>query len=345
MARIKEALYVDNSRLEGALKYNTIRVLDANVHEYANDPTNHERTGGQQLGFSGILQSNFVYNVNAEWQEKLANINIPVLGAVGTKVARAVTGDTSRTGIFTEKFYQGASYLVISPKFRVVDWNGDGNVIQTAVKVINKLLPMGNNKTVSELVNENPDYTKSLTKAISNASTAAAKAVLDGVIDFGADASAYTSNTLRGIVDTVVKTSNRFLWGEPEPVRVQIGNFFDMNNMVLETASVEFSKEMTKYGPLYADFDVQFTSKMALVKHATGLIPMDGKGNRVRIKGTFAEDRAYRAKENERIKDFHDSYTQPKIQESLLLYTLKKDYGYDPVNDFVNNVYEKIGAR
>jgi hypothetical protein len=328
MARDRvEQLYNDTARVVGAANYNMIEVMDANVHAYPDDPKNRELTQGQQTGFRGILQNNFTYNVNADWEAKLANINLPGAG----KVIKALTGDTSRTGIFTEKFYQGASYLVINPKFRVVDWDGDGIVIQNAVKVINKLLPLGNNKTVSETYGDVSTLAGELKSNLrENIGTSLVTTLADPV--------AAAKNVVNDTVDAAIGVANKYLWGEPEPVRIKIGNFFDMNNMILESASIEFSKEMTRNGPLYADFECQFSSKLALVKHQTGLIARDGNGQQVRIRGTFAEDRAFPRAEAERFKRYQQNWQPVRIEESWGLSKINELAGRNVVGDTIERI-------
>lgn len=330
--KIVEKLYTDRERTLGAVNYNMIEVLDANIHNYPNDPKNRERTGGAQTGFYGILQNNFTYNVQADWEAKLANIDILGTGALGRGAIKAATGDLSRSGIFTEKFYQGASYLVINPKFRVVDWDGNGDVMKTAVKVANKLLPLGNNRTVGEQFGDISNFVNKAVPSVGQGIKNAGAKIIDTVVLAGSDLGAAANNAALGAMNAALGVGNKLLWGEPEPVRVKIGNFFDMNNMILESCSIEFSKEMTKNGPLYADFDVQFSTKLALVKHQTGLIARDGNGQQVRIRGTFAEDRAFPRAEADRWKEYQKNWQPARIEESWLLAKLRDEYGLDPVN-------------
>lgn len=317
-----ETLYTDTTRFVGAANYNMITIMDANVHEYANDPKNRELTGGQQIGIVGVLQNNFTYSINADWQAKLANINLsPVKQAI-----KGMTGDTSNTGIITEKFYQGASYLTISPKFRVVDWAGKGDVVQTAIKVINKLLPIGNNKTVSEVYGTGKEF-------VGKVSESAREIIGDEIITAGSKPITYIKNQALATTTAALGTINRYLWGEPEPVRIKIGNFFDMNNMILESATVEFSKEMTSTGPLYADFDCQFSSKLALVKYQTGLVARDETGRQVRVGGAFAEDRAFARADAERWQRYNEKYAYANVEESWLLSKINDAYGSNVTGD------------
>jgi len=54
------------------------------------------------------------------------------------------------------------------------------------------------------------------------------------------------------------------LRSSPSTVTVEIGNFFKQRDMVLTDASFEFSKEMTKTGPLYVDVHLSLSSRMIL---------------------------------------------------------------------------------
>lgn len=50
----------------------------------------------------------------------------------------------------------------------------------------------------------------------------------------------------------------------PTPVRVRIGNFFFHEDMIIESVSFDFSKEMTKNGPLYVDISMSLSSRTVI---------------------------------------------------------------------------------
>lgn len=318
-----DTLYTDTTRHNGTEIYNLISIFDANIHARSPDVPK-----GQQLGITGVLQNNLSYSIDANWEAKLANINIGGFA----KAIKSLHGDVSNTGIITEKFYQGASYLTISPKFRVVDWNGDGSVMATAIKLVNKLLPHGNNETIMETGTDIKEAANSFMEDYRNK-------IGTKLIAGMKDPTAAISNAALDVITAATGTINRFLWGEPEPVRIKIGNFFDMNNMILESASVEFSKEMTRNGPLYADFDCRFSSKLAMVKHQTGLVARDSSGRQVRIAGAFAEDRTFAKLEADKWKEYSAKYNYGLVEEGWLLDKINQAYGSNITGRTVERIF------
>jgi len=51
----------------------------------------------------------------------------------------------------------------------------------------------------------------------------------------------------------------------PTPVEVRIGQFFYHTDMVIESITCNFSKQMTKYGPLWVDIDLKLSSRRHIV--------------------------------------------------------------------------------
>ena len=65
-------------------------------------------------------------------------------------------------------------------------------------------------------------------------------------------------NTMEELEDYVTLRSS------PSTVTVEVGNFFKKRDMILTDASFEFSKEMTKSGPLYVDVHLTISSRKIL---------------------------------------------------------------------------------
>jgi hypothetical protein len=73
-----------------------------------------------------------------------------------------------------------------------------------------------------------------------------------------------------GAVDNFGKAIQNISSKGPRPVSVRISNFFE-NQFIVEQVEAEFSKEMTKTGPLYADVSLTLATQEVTVKGDTGL--------------------------------------------------------------------------
>ena len=69
--------------------------------------------------------------------------------------------------------------------------------------------------------------------------------------------------TIRKLIDQVSSNS-------PKPVMVTVSNFF-RNYFIVESVNVEFSKEMTTQGPLYADIELVLSTPEVTIRGNTGL--------------------------------------------------------------------------
>ena len=63
------------------------------------------------------------------------------------------------------------------------------------------------------------------------------------------------------------------LRSSPVPVKVEIGNFFKNDDMVITNCSFNFSKEMTRNGPLFVKIDLDLSTRMILTSmDSVGLV-------------------------------------------------------------------------
>lgn len=228
--------------------------LDESVLDYSQDVLNKIRIGPVE----GVLKETLQISVEANW-ENIFNIG-GGLGSVIDNITRfsSLAGNPVgllNTGIWSRKFYKGGSYLKINPKMRVVNWRGENNVLDDARTLTDLALPLYKGKTPSELIDTFSDV--------------ASNVFTDGV---SIPSKASLKSDANKLFDTAASNS-------PKPVEVVISNFF-RNTFIIESVQVEFSKEMTSQGPLYADFDVVLSTPEVTLRGGTGLKNIPKRFNR-----------------------------------------------------------------
>lgn len=220
--------------------------LNRNTHTQAN--TNYKLkitiNNNNKDEIEGYMVNKFATILDANWDTifnmdgKLSGIR-NVLGAAGIQLFSS--------GIFTRKFYKGGSYLNIAPEFRIVDWDGkqfqnkNGGVENIVLHQTKKLLrlttPSGavdRNKTVPSEEKSNSDGINFSGQSFGQVTTLAkklAKKSLAGLASFS-----------------------------PPSCVLEVGNYFILNDMIVNNVKVEYSKEMTDFGPLFADCSVSFST-------------------------------------------------------------------------------------
>jgi len=264
-----------------------------------------------EIPIIGVIQEPISISMDPEWDvlnlasivsnfpkiESLFNMAVAPMAAAGVSLTNA--------GLSTEKFFVKGSYIKIDVNFKVVNWDDDGQPLRASTlllnlctpqksrysieygEVVDNLLEVLNNMNADEIeVLKNlgvlGDIVANLSKFLGGVITTSEKVVgaLKGKLP--AD--------LRGSVDEGLKrisVGEFMLTNSPPAVQVKIGNYFDHPEMIIENISCDLSKQMTKTGPMFANFKVSFSSKsMPLIagkdKYSTGLTL---KKKRVEIQG------------------------------------------------------------
>lgn len=213
----------------------------------------------------GVLQEKLQLGMEANWdnifnvsnrfqliQAGLATLDIGVLN----------------TGLATRRFYKGGSYLKTNIKFRVIDWDKRGNVISDARNLIKMSLPQTRGSITKAINAIEAKYESEVEAPISKAdgfieTTQAVGSVAKSLTKQAYDAVKETGKRLKSMDATL--TRNRGLGDKglgsnsPIPVLISVGNYFE-NVFLIENLQIEFSKEMTASGPLYADFDMSVST-------------------------------------------------------------------------------------
>ena len=250
------------------------------------------------IGVMDYSQGGLTFSVPSNWRDlggmggSLLPDGIKQLEGVFDKVNNAaqIGGAASLGSAFASKLiYQQSGYLVINIPMMVVDWQGTGQPLMTAILLANYCLPRdiaGGSmeavlKEANNWVNEQLEKLKKSEnvseKIVGNGLDAAKKAgegvaitaeqILQKAQDFIASKNKVAGDALKNYSKTMGEGLKDLttLRSSPTPVNVQIGQFFKKGDMVIKNLTYTFSKEMTKMGPLYVKFQLELCSRTIMV--------------------------------------------------------------------------------
>lgn len=258
---------------------------DTNGYAVVKITPKYARTGNKEAdppikGVYDMASGELSFSIESSW-ESLGGIAQSVLpqgvggivdayqklGAVGN-----LLGATAQANVYaSKKIYQKSNYMTISIPMMVVDWEGTGQPIFSAILLAWYCLPSGNvTKDITENVNRIIDDAK---KAVAESSKVGEKIVkVTEEIQEGVEATKkvistaidqtglpYAKDNATGDLDDLIT-----LRSSPVPVKVEIGQFFKHEDMVIENLQYTFSKEMTKAGPLYVKFNISLSTRKIL---------------------------------------------------------------------------------
>ena len=252
----------------------------------------------------GVLNTDdggFNFNIDADWRD-LGSVGSSILPNIGGKVNGAYglvnnianfAGASNFGAAYSSKLiYQQSGRLEIKIPMMVVDWEGNGQPMLTAMLLSYYCLPKyyGNvgdaiKKIEEQIIDSIPEDFKNKFNSITGAISSFAKKTFNEGLEFLEEKAGATgkvaADTIKVLKEAGKQINNNLtediedsysLRSSPVPVIVQIGEFFKHKDMVIKGVSFNFSKEMTRSGPLYAKFDIQLASRMVMVDLAdTGL--------------------------------------------------------------------------
>lgn len=206
---------------------------------------------GNTLSVGGQMKENFAFQLQAEYAKLMSGV-IPF-----SELFKKLGYTQLTTGIFSRKYYTGGNHLQMNVDFRVFeDYSESGNStdknksrehtygskIIKASRDLSRLMTADSNtigkdtpsKTLKDINNQYESIKKS-TGSVEIAKT-----------------------SVKGLVSDIVDRMNK------RTVSLKIGNFFKHNGMVMTSLDVSYSRELTRVGPLYADFKVSLESIEAM---------------------------------------------------------------------------------
>ncbi len=258
-------------------------------------------------GFSikGTLQEQIKYGVESNYNQIMSlDSAVP---ALNNFVNMTTNHSLFTAGIASRRYYKGGSYLKLSPKIRVMDWDGDGIVVDSAAFLMNLCLPSLENlkadhaagAALSNAANTLATGFRDLKKG-SVAKTAIATigaaigasttdnpitgAIIGGVVTGAISVTKVGDRAFNNAASIANQLINQSITNNPQPVTIQISNYITIPNMLIESVEVEFSKEMTDFGPLYADISLVMGSRDVALRNQHGLENSTRNPNRFQSK-------------------------------------------------------------
>lgn len=227
----------------------------------------------------GILKENFSISTEANY-DNIFSVSEKLEGA--RKVLDFALGATFlNTGQWTRKYYKGGSYMKITPKFRVVDYNGDGDPLLSAFMLMNSCLPTPgkHDRFLEDMKDLTWEDFRRKFGIVDLPDAITGNGNNDGITFNN------TVSNVKSVFSNGFKQLKDLLAGQignsPSSVSVRVSNYFSWDEMVIESVNVEFSKEMTRWGPLYVDIDAVLSSREVATKGRTGLEHFDSRFQRV----------------------------------------------------------------
>lgn len=212
-------------------------------------------------GVRGILKEPLKFSVESDW-EPLISLS-DRFQTVQTGISFFGGSRLFNTGIWTKRFWKGGSYLKINPSMRIIDKEGTGNVLRDSRRLLDLALPRYKSnkaKSDSERIMEDISY---LAKGAKNVIKKTAENIIEGELLPNSESITNAGKGFGRFIENVASSG-------PKPVRVKVSNFFE-KIFIIESVDVEFSKEMTDLGPLYADLNIVLSSQEVTTKGDTGL--------------------------------------------------------------------------
>lgn len=224
--------------------------------------------------------------------------------------ALAQLGGNAKMGVSyaSKLIYQQSGYLTINIPLMIADWRGIGQPLMSAMLLSYYMLPSKNKNninqkdTISNLTTwlkeqlKNNKVDSAAATVLKNLLVGSAGFVEGAALDFGALAKKYNdqivsfdkSGTLAageataaasfgtGVSNGVGGINDMYtLRSSPSPVQVEIGEYFKNTDMVITNIKFEFSKEITRMGPLFLKVDLALSTRQIMVGiDDTGLIPI-----------------------------------------------------------------------
>lgn len=248
---------------------NPVFINRANTIDNAKKKIYKIQIGSRNGNVTGFLTNEFQIRTDAKW-DPIFNVD----GWFGStqKSLGVLNLGAFNTGFWSQLYFKNGGYIILTPEFRIVDWNETdfkfSPTIHAAQVLTSCCFPTGGAKSKIQGLQGNTtlgNVAKSAGQAAKDFLFTPAKQAADSafdagkqVVDLALDPSTSEANGI--LAATANIDLSKFLSKSPSPVSIKIGEFFNYSNMIVEAVDCKFSKEMTRRGPLYVDVKLELKS-------------------------------------------------------------------------------------
>lgn len=268
----------------------------------------------------GVLKGGVQLNTSSNWGEfdfdaGMGGLvsNNPLLSFIRDygKMATMVGGVDISSDLQSKKFYTGGSFLSLPLSFKVLDDDNTGKAIKALMVLLALSMPRNNSsiklkKVVDALVERLPDNIENGVKKVENYLENLVKkvpgAIEGGINKINLDNNIYYSKDFREGFGKVLENGYDQLANEelrltesPPTVKITIGNWLELENMVIDSVNANFSEAQTEIGPQSVEIELNVSTRNKLLLDNDGIINGRGrvkiinKGNNVKVNsGTYA---------------------------------------------------------
>jgi len=247
--------------------------------------------GNSSQAIVGLLRNNLKIDMAATWEP--TNIlgeltsNTQIINSLFKATQFGGLADPTKYGLSSKKVYSHSGYLEIGVEFRVVDWYAEGETLKSAFALLSHVTPVKRDEIgipgIKEVISaikgayslvlerygeEGAASFSNLVEAVQNIT--GNEKIKEGLQEIKEIAGKTLKAAGRGAESFLGDSQFFVAAASPLPVRLKIGNYLERPDMVIENVGVDFSRECTNVGPLYADFDVKLSSRTAVLLDASG---------------------------------------------------------------------------
>ena len=269
--------------------------FEGNQNNYKIEIIPTEAIGSEEINelkFEGYLNNEISFNIPSNWESGggiLDMIPSSKIFETGKKFASTSGKTIANSGAITRKFYQGSDYLTFNINCRVVDEEANGLIMEKLSSLILFTLPRLSSsidfitlgkKAIKKLKNSGGNEDDKNKEENSSWNIPFTNLTKEEVIKkIKKSANEVLSESQEEDVQEIIKSAKDYIkevgknievTEAPPPVSINIGYWFSHQNMVIDDLNITFSKELTKYGPLFADFDISVSSREKMVLEDLG---------------------------------------------------------------------------
>ena len=236
--------------------YHAIVIRDQPIYDHQRHGSTDDGSNFGQGWVKGVSLEPIKFSLSTQW-ESMGDAKLPLvssaLGLLGTvKGVTNLMGGGDIGANFTSKLlWKKPGYMEISPRFRVVDYYGIGAPV-SAIRFLSRFITG----------DEGARIAGNIGKIIDDLGQSA-----DREIDRLRQVHLQDKGDIAELADDAIATGlgdiNRLfeLQGAPPAVSIQIGQWFYLNDMIIPSMRLVFSKEVTPMGPMWVDITLTMKSR------------------------------------------------------------------------------------